>query len=68
MLSVDSKVVGRKRKLKGLSPEIPFGKVDTFTRVENNTNIFVMREYISFPGVGDLGMLHIVMMRQRGRP
>lgn len=68
MLSVDSEVVGRKQKLKGLSPEIPIGKVNTVNRVENNINISVKRGYIDFPGVGDLGMLHIVMMRQRGRP
>lgn len=68
LLSVDSKVAGRKRKLKGLSLEILIGKVDTVVRVENNINTFDKREYIDFPGVGDLGMLHIVMIRQRGRP
>lgn len=70
MLSVDSKVAGRKHctKLKGLSLEITIGKVDTLTRVENKINIHARREYIGFPGVGDLGMLHSVMMRQRGRP
>jgi hypothetical protein len=67
-LSVDSKVVGRKRKMKGLSLEIPIGKVDTVNRVENNINMFVKREHIGFPGVRDLGMLHSVMVRQRGRP
>jgi hypothetical protein len=63
MLSVDSKVVGGKRELKGLSPEIPIGKVNTVTWVENNTDIFVRREYIGFPGVGDHRMLHIVMIQ-----
>jgi hypothetical protein len=65
-LSVDSKVVGRKRKMKGLSFEIPIGKVDAVNRVENNINMCAKREYNSFPGVSDLGMLHIVMVRQRG--
>lgn len=68
LLSVDSKLVGRKRKLKGLSLGIPIGKVDTLNRVENNTTLVVMREYSSFPGVSDHGMLDTVMMRQRGRP
>lgn len=68
MLSVDSKIVGQKRKLKGLSPEIVVGKADTLDGVESNINIFAMREYINLPGVGDLGMLYIVMMHQLGRP
>jgi hypothetical protein len=55
-------------ELKGLSLEIPIGKVNTLNRVENKTNVFDMREYIGFPGVSDLGMLHIVMIRQLGRP
>jgi len=55
-------------KAKGWSPEIPVGKVDTVNRVENNINIFDKREYIGFPGVSDLGMLHIDMIRQLGRP
>ena len=50
-----------KRKLKGLSPEIPIGKVDTLTVVENKTNVFAKREYIGFPGVDDHRMLHIDM-------
>jgi len=49
--------------LKGLSSEIPIGKVDTVVRVENNTSIFAKREYAGFPGVGDLGMLYIDMMQ-----
>lgn len=62
MLSVDSELVGRKHKLKGLSLEIPIGKVDTMIRVENNTLFIAKQEEESFPGVGDLGMLDIVMM------
>ena len=68
MLSVDSKVVGQKRKLKRLSPEIVVGKADTLDGVESNINIIAKQEYINFPGVGDLGMLHIVMIYQLGRP
>jgi len=68
MLSVDSKLVGRKHKLKGISLEILIGKVHTVNRVENNTLIFAKREYWGFPGVKDLGMLNSVMVRQRGRP
>jgi len=48
--------------LKGMSLEIPIGKVDTVVRVENNINIFVKREYVGFPGVGDHRMLHIDIM------
>lgn len=68
MLSVDSKAVGRKRKLKGMSHEILKGKVDALNRAENNISIIDKREYANFPGVRDLGMLHMVMVRQRGRP
>jgi hypothetical protein len=39
-LSVDSKLVGRKRKLKELSLEIPIKRADTLHRVESNTDIF----------------------------
>jgi len=54
--------------LKGISLEIPIGKVHTVVRVENNTPIFAKREYRGFPEVSDLGMLTIVMVRKRGRP
>ena len=61
-LSVDSKIVGHKRKLKELSLEIPIKRADTLLRVESNTGIFAKREYISLFGVIDHGMLYIVMM------
>ncbi|MGG1684648.1 hypothetical protein [Pseudalkalibacillus sp. NRS-1564] len=44
MLSVDSKLLGSKHKLKEQSPEIPNGKVHTWNRVENNSHLVVMRE------------------------
>lgn len=49
--------------MKGLSLDIPIGKVDIVDRIENNTNIFDMREYISFPGVDDHRMLYIGMIQ-----
>ena len=49
--------------LKGLSLEILIGKVDTVVRVENKISIFVKREYIDFPGVGDHRMLYIEMIQ-----
>lgn len=49
--------------LKGLSLEILIGKVDTVVRVENKISIFVKREYVGFPGVGDHRMLHIDMIQ-----
>jgi hypothetical protein len=67
-LSVDSKIVGRKRKLKELSLEIPIKRADALERAESNTDIFAKREYISLFGVIDHGMLYIVMMYQLGRP
>jgi len=67
-LSVDSKIVGHKRKLKELSLEIPIKRADTLLRVESNTDIIDMREYIGLFGVIDHGMLYIVMMYQLGRP
>lgn len=62
MLSVDSELAGRKRKLKGLSLESPIGKADTVNRVESNTLFIAKQEEESFPGVSDLGMLDTVMM------
>ena len=62
-LSVDSKIVGRKRKLKELSHEIPIKRADTVLRVESNINIFVKREYVGFPGVDDHRMLYIDMIQ-----
>ena len=49
--------------MKGLSLDIPIGKVDIFDRIENNTDIFDMRECVSFPGVDDHRMLYIDMMQ-----
>jgi len=49
--------------LKGLSLEIPIGKVDVLNRTENNINIFVMQEYVNFPGVRDHRMLYIDMIQ-----
>ncbi len=59
-LSVDSKIVGRKRKLKGLSLEIPIKRADALCRAESNTDIFAKREYTSFFGVIDHGMLYAI--------
>jgi hypothetical protein len=67
-LSVDSKIAGRKRKLKELSHENPIKRADTVHRVESNTDIFAKREYTGLFGVIDHGMLYIVMMYQLGRP
>lgn len=49
--------------MKGLSHDIRIGKVNTVDKVENNTNIFVMQEYIGFPGVRDHRMLYIDMIQ-----
>ena len=49
--------------MKGLSLDIHIGKVNTIDKVENNTNIFSKREYVSFPGVGDHRMLYIDMIQ-----
>jgi hypothetical protein len=67
-LSVDSKIAGRKRKLKGMSHEIPIKRADAVLRAESNIDIFAMREYIGLFGVKDHGMLYTVMMHQLGRP
>ncbi len=64
MLSVDSSVVGGKLKVEENKPRnTVIGKVDTVVWVENNINIFVKREYIGFPGVGDQRMLYIDMIQ-----
>lgn len=49
--------------MKGLSLEIPIGKVDTVVRVENNIAIVAKRDYCHFPGVGDHRMLYIDMIQ-----
>ncbi|PKM75462.1 MAG: hypothetical protein CVU92_01300 [Firmicutes bacterium HGW-Firmicutes-17] len=49
--------------MKGLSLKIHIGKVDTVVRVENKISIFVKREYVGFPGVGDHRMLYIDMIQ-----
>ena len=45
--------------LKGMSLEIPIGKVDTVVRVEDKISIVAMQEYTGFPGVGDHRMPYI---------
>lgn len=49
--------------MKGLSHEIPVGKVDAFVTVENNIRIIVKRDDPYFPGVEDHRMLHIDMIQ-----
>lgn len=45
--------------MKGSSPEILIGKVNTVDRVENNIGTFDKREFTGFPGVVDHRMLYI---------
>ena len=45
--------------MKGLSLEIPIGRVNTVDRVENNIGTFDKLECAGFPGVVDHRMLYI---------